>query len=189
VLKRHFRSMKASAPIGSRVAAFRMEGNSVRKPLRRFHYFRQVLFALALILSPVSASSQGKVNLVNDSASLVVLSATGALFPADLGLAGQAVGNSSPLPSGITLVAGLYAGINQNALFLYSTVALNNAGLPAGRIPAQPVILNAQANGAPAIPGIPGGTPIGANTPWFQVKIWDAAYPSFEAASDRKSVV
>lgn len=98
-------------------------------------------------------------------------------------MVGQPVGNSTPLPSGITLVAGLYGGTSSSSLFLYSFTTLNVAANPAGTIPAYHVVLNADATpGAPAIPGIASGTPIGASTPWFQVRIWDGSAPNYAAA-------
>ncbi len=60
---------------------------------------------------------------------------------------------------------------------------LTDQGTPGGYIPATHIILNAQPNGAPAIPGIANGTFIGGNTPWFKVEVWDSAYATFEAAA------
>ena len=142
----------------------------------------------------LTALSQGKVNVTNDGASLVTLTTdTSKVFPADRGLAGQAVGNSMPLPSGVVLMAGLYGGTSSSSLFLYTTTAstlLNVAGNPAGFINPFHVVLNANpATGAPAIPGIASGTAIGAGTPWFQVKVWDSAYPSYEAACGKSYVM
>ena len=126
---------------------------------------------------------QGKVNLINDAASLVFLfTDTSLLKAADRPQSGQAVGNLTPLFSGTTLVAGLYGGTSSSSLFLYSTVTLTDQGTPGGYIPGTHIVLNAQPNGAPAIPGIANGTPIGASTPWFQVKVWDATYATCESA-------
>ncbi len=128
--------------------------------------------------------AQGKVNLINDAASLIVLTTdTSKLRAADVAQAGEAVGNLNPLGSGTTLVAGLYGGTSSSSLFLYSTVTLNNSSVPGGYIPATHIQLSAQANGAPLINGIANGTPIGAGTPWFEVRLWDSAYATFEAAA------
>ena len=141
---------------------------------------------LTILVAGVSAAGfgQGKVNLINDAASLIVLHTdTGLLNPADVGLAGQAVGNLTPLPSGAALLAGLYAGTSSSTLFLYSTVTLTDQGTPGGYIPGTHMVLNANAaTGAPAIPGIANGTAIAAATPWLQVRVWDARFPSYEAA-------
>lgn len=142
------------------------------------------MFLLGLFLTAsLAALAQGKVTLINDETSLVVLGTdTKYLFPADRSLAAQAVGNMVPLPSGITLMAGLYGGTSSADLFLYSTVAMTDPNTPGGVIPATHIKLVAQPNGAPDIPGIAYGTAIGPTTPWFQVKIWDSAFPTYEQA-------
>lgn len=152
-------------------------------PFRGSAVFETTLLAV-LLTAPLSSLGQGKVNFVNDAASLIVLPTdTSQLMAADAALAGQPVGNQVLLPSGKTLVAGLYGGTSSSHLYLYSSVVLNDAAMPAGYIPPMHVVLNANpATGAPAIPGIANGTPITATTPWFQVKVWDAAFASFEAA-------
>jgi len=128
-----------------------------------------------------AAFAQGKVNVIGDTASPIILG--GNVRAADASLVGQPVGNSTPLPSGVTLVAGLYGGTSSSSLFLYSFTTLNVAANPAGTIPAFHVALNAGATpGAPAIPGIASGTAIGASTPWFQVRIWDGAASDYATA-------
>ncbi len=144
---------------------------------------KKTLLTLLFAATAATTFSQGKVNLINDAASLVVLTTdTYWLKAADVAQAGVAVGNLTPLNSRITLAAGLYGGTSSSSLFLYSTVLLNNPGTPGGYIPATHIILNAQANGAPLIYGIANGTPIGPTTPWFQVRVWDSAYPTYEQA-------
>ena len=123
---------------------------------------KETLLACLFMTASLTALAQGKVNLINDAASLV-----------------------TPLPppaSGITLMAGLYGGTSSSGLFLYSTVLLNDQSLPPGYIPGTHIVLSAQPNGAPLINGIANGTAIGATTPWFQVRVWDSAYASFEGA-------
>jgi hypothetical protein len=139
---------------------------------------KKTLLTLGLVALSVAAFAQGRVNVLNDAPSPVQLDPTGLLMSADQGMAGQSV--STPLPSGITLMAGLYGGTSQGTLFLYSTWLLS-AAIPAGSIPATHVVLNANAT-APAIPGIATGTPFGPNTPWFQVRLWDSAFPNYQAA-------
>ncbi len=141
------------------------------------------LLTSLFLTASLSALAQGKVTLVNDQATLVVLGTdSNLIFPADRSLAGRAVGNMVALPSGITLVAGLYGGTSSANLFLYSTVALTDPNTPGGFIPATHIKLTAQPNGAPDIPGIAYGTPIGPSTPWFQVKVWDSAFATYELA-------
>ncbi|HYL95727.1 MAG TPA: PEP-CTERM sorting domain-containing protein [Terriglobales bacterium] len=85
-------------------------------------------------------------------------------------------------------MAGLYGGTSSSLLYQYTPnspplALLNNASSAAGAIGPFQVLCNANAaSGAVAIPGIASGTPIGAATPWFQVKVWDSAYASYAAA-------
>src|SRR5512140_287439 len=107
---------------------------------------RKRLFALFVAATCVTVFAQGKVNCVNDGASLVVLTTdTSLLKPADRPLAGQAVGNQVLLPSGITLMAGLYGGTVSSSLFLYSTVALTDPNTPGGVILPTHMVLTANA--------------------------------------------
>jgi hypothetical protein len=138
-------------------------------------------FAFVLLFSAVCLA-QGKVLFVNDTASLVVLGRSIDVSQADAPLAHQPVGNLTPLPSGVVLSAGLYGGTNPASLFLYGTTLLNDTNAPAGSIGPLHIILTAQPNGAPQIDGIPTGTPIGPSTPWFQVKVWDSRFPTYEQA-------
>jgi len=144
---------------------------------------KKTLLTLGFVALSVAAFAQGRVNVLNDAGSPVQLTSnTSLVLSGDLSLAGVSVGNSTPLPSGIVLAAGLYGGTSAGSLFLYSATTMNTA-IPAGSIPAFHVVLNANAaTGAPAIPGIASGTAIGANTPWFQVRIWDNAYANYDLA-------
>jgi len=144
---------------------------------------KKLILTLALVAGCASVFAQGRVNFNNDSLSLITLSSTpGTYLAADAALAGQAVGNLVPLPSGLTLWAGLYGGNSQGSLFLYSVTALNSGSLGPGSIPATHVQLAANANGAPLINPITAGTAIGASTPWFQIRVWDSRYATYEAA-------
>jgi hypothetical protein len=144
---------------------------------------KKTLLTLTLAMVSVAALAQGRVNVLNDAASLVNLTTdTSKLLPADRAMAGLAVPNSAPLPSGIVLEAGLYGGTSSANLFLYSATTINFAGDPDGFVHAFHVVLNSQPNGAPAIPGIPLGTAFGANTPWFQMRIWNSAYATYDLA-------
>jgi len=142
---------------------------------------KKTLLTVALVAVSAAAFAQGKVNVIGDTASPVILGNN--VLAADAALRGQPVGNATQLPSGVTLVAGLYGGTSSSSLFLYSFTTLNVSANPAGTIPAFHVVLNAGATaGAPGIGGIASGTAIGAGTPWFQVRIWDGSAPSYEAA-------
>ena len=104
------------------------------------------LLIVALLVP--AAFAQGKVEVINDPASLVELPN------------GQPVGNGSPLPSGLVLIVGFYGGTSSTALFEYSSALLNNPAIPAGQIGPFDVILNANPTGATAIPGIASGAAI-----------------------------
>lgn len=144
---------------------------------------KKTLLTLTLALVSVGALAQGRINVLNDASSLIVMTTvTGLLKANDVSMAGQAVGNTVLLPSGIVLEAGIYGGTSSSSLFLYSTTLLNVAGDPAGYAHPFGVALTSQPNGAPNIPGIALGTPFGAATPWFQLKVWDSTYPTYAAA-------
>jgi hypothetical protein len=146
---------------------------------------KKLLLTSVMLAACAGAFAQGKVNLINDAASLITLTGNSSLYmSADAPLAGAAIGNTSPLPSGITLMAGLYGGTSQGSLFLYSTMLLNgSAPGSAGVVGPLHIVLNAiPATGAPAIGGIANNAPIGASTPWFQVSVWDSTYPTWAAA-------
>lgn len=145
---------------------------------------KKTLLTVSLVGASLAAFAQGKVNVLNDSLSLVVLTTDATKYKAaDASQGGQPIGNSAALLSGIVLDAGLYGGTSSTALFLYSFTTMNVAANPGGTIPAFHTVLNANATtGAQAIPGIPGGTAIGPNTPYFMVKIWDNSFANYDAA-------
>ena len=145
---------------------------------------KKLLFTLITLVTCAAAFAQGKINLINDGASLVKFATNTLTLPADASLRGLPIGNSTPLLSGIVLTAGLWGGTSPGALFFYSATALTStAAGSAGVIGPMHIVLNTNANGAPNIPGIANGTPIGSSTPWFDVKVWDAAYASYDLAS------
>jgi hypothetical protein len=147
---------------------------------------KKLLLTSALLAVCAGAFAQGKVNLINDGASLITLTTvSGQAAAADQSLLGQAVGNLTPLPSGQILMAGLYGGTSQGSLFLYSTFTMNlSSPGSAGVIGPLHIVLSANAaTGAPLINGIPAGTAIGAGTPWFQIRVWNSTFASYEAAA------
>jgi hypothetical protein len=161
---------------GLAVAAANPQRN--HSPKTKHQPMKKLLFTLITFVTCVAAFAQGKINLINDAASLVMFSSNSFVNPADASLRGQPIGNSTPLPSGVTLTAGLWGGTSLGALFLYSTTALTStAAGSAGVIGPMHIQLT-----SPLINGIPSGTPIGASTPWFDVRVWDAAYATYDAA-------
>lgn len=118
------------------------------------------LLTLAFGAVCIGACAQGKINFVNDSLHLVYFS--GYLLGADGSLQqGQPVPNG-PLPSGITLIAGMYAGTSSTSLSLYSTASFASGSGP-GMFGSVAVNLIS--------PFISGGT-----TAYIQVAVWDQAY-------------
>jgi len=117
---------------------------------------KKIIQTTLLTFVSVAALAQGHVNFVNDPASPVIYGG-----PA-------------------SLEAGLYGGTSSTALFLYSATSLDPLNLSA--IGPMHIVLNSQPNGAPVLPAIASGTPITPSTPWFQVRIWDNSYPSYELA-------
>jgi len=122
----------------------------------------------------VSAFAQGKVLFGNDSLHLVTLGTdVSHLKTADQASAGLAAPwNTGTLPSGTALVAGLYAGTTAGSLNLLTTVAITGS-LGAGRIQ----------NVSYVAPGFAGG--VGA---FFQVKVWETGYASYEAAQNASAL-
>jgi len=128
-----------------------------------------VLFTLLIFGTSAAAFAQGKVSFRNDALSLVTYF-------------GQPVGSAGPLPGGVGLVAGLYGGTTSSSLFLFSTTTVYTGGGAAapGSFGPLNITLGSPGNG---IPGIASGTPITASTPWFQARVWDSAFPTFETAA------
>jgi len=127
---------------------------------------KKLLFTLLTFATCTAAFAQGKVSFRNDSLSLVTY-------------LGQPVGSAGSWPGGVTLAAGLYGGATSSALFLFSTTTVNIGGAAAGTFGPLNLMLGSPGNG---IPGIPSGTPITASTPWFQARVWDNAYASYDIA-------
>jgi len=122
---------------------------------------------LCLFGAHAAALGQGKVML--DSDALIALGPNPEdVLPGDAALVGLPVPTSGPLPSGISLVVGLYGGTSSNSLSLQGTAPLNppgGTGLPDGWFPATRIVLS-----------FPGGS-----LSSFQIKVWDARYSNYEA--------
>ena len=114
---------------------------------------KKILLTAALAAVAVTVFAQGKVQVQNDGTRLVTI-----------------VGGA-PLPSGVSLVLGLYAGTSSTSLSLVSAYPVNPAGGNPGSIVA------GQIASSHCILPFPGGS-----TDYFMVKVWDGAYPSWEAS-------
>jgi len=129
---------------------------------------KKTLLTLALVATTVAAFAQGRVTFVNDSSHLFVLGNT---LGADAAIGGGGASGTNGaiagvLPSGVTLIAGLYAGTSSTSMTLQSsTTLLTGAGLlEQGRMSSK----------VTAMATVPGGVP-----QWFQIAIWDSAVPSW----------
>jgi hypothetical protein len=113
---------------------------------------KKTLITLALVGASAAAFAQGKVTFGNDSAHYFVLGTTLAADAALGGGSSSTAGNTvsgapgaitaSPLPSGMTLIAALYAGTTAANMTLQTQYTLNAAGwFQAGRMVNHTVIL------------------------------------------------
>jgi hypothetical protein len=129
---------------------------------------KKTLLTLALVGATAAAFAQGKVSLQMD---LPIMFGPGPQYvlPADLAFAGQVVpNNGTTLPSHIYMVVGLYGGTSSGSLTLQGTAALNpigGNGSPDGFFPITHLVTTLAAGVAQ----------------YFQVKIWDSAYATYEA--------
>jgi hypothetical protein len=125
-----------------------------------------LLFSVFLVLAG-AAFAQGKVSLQMDLP--LLFGPPEMILASDAAFAGQPVpNNGNTLPSRIVLVVGLYGGTSSASLSLQGTAALNppgGNGTPDGFIPLTHLITT-----------LPGGV-LG----YFQVKVWDSAYATYEA--------
>lgn len=153
---------------------------------------KRTIITLALVTVSLGAFAQGKVALQNNASSLVTLAPTDGVFnkapggqllkpltPADVGQANTAVGNASQLASGHKLVVGLYAGTSSSSLALVAPktgspstdlrgyLMDSSNGQLAGVVPTTQYVL-------PIAGGVAG---------YFQVKVWDQQYATYEAAA------
>src|SRR5262245_46423921 len=119
---------------------------------------KRILLISLFSAACLAAIGQGKVTLCNDSGCLYTF----------LGMNGP-IPTSGPLPGGVVLAVGLYGGTSSSTLTLQKKVLLNppgGTGAPDGRIPNTPVICS-----------FPGGS-----LAYFQVVVWDSAYPDPDAS-------
>jgi hypothetical protein len=118
---------------------------------------KKTLLTLALVATTVAAFAQGKVSFGNDSLHLFVFGNT---LPQDASQAG--LGIQTNLASGVSLIAGLYAGTSSTSLTLQSATTLISGpgaytGLDPGRMTSRQQLLT-----------IAGGVP-----QWFQIVVYD----------------
>jgi len=120
---------------------------------------KKTLLTLALVATSVAAFAQGKVAFVNDSNHEYRLGTD--RLPGDAAIAAGSPIPTTGLPSGVVLVAGLYAGTSSTSLTLQSTTTLlTGTGLPTpGRQATRNTVLT--------VPGLV--------QQWFQIAIWDSA--------------
>jgi len=144
---------------------------------------KKTLLTLTLVVASVAAFAQGKVTFGNDSNHYFVLGKTLAADAAIGGGVASTAGNTvsgtvgaipvSPLPSGVTLVAALYAGTSSGNLTLATSYLLNAANWSqAGKPKAYGIQLA----------GVPGGA-----LAYLRVDVYDSAYANGLAAKSAGS--
>lgn len=122
---------------------------------------KKTILVLLVVTSEIAAVAQGKISFANDGLHLYYLNPTpSALSPADADLAGQPVPLGGILPSGITLLVDLYAGLSSGNLSYVTTTTFSNT------IPGRQNTVNL------ILSGMPGGSPA-----FFQVQLRDSSTP------------
>jgi len=138
---------------------------------------KKTLITLAVVALAVAAYAQGKVQLANGVQPIFLTSDTTKLLPADVSKAGGALpfgDTSDPLPSGKLIMFGLYGGSASTSLSFLTAVPVNDGNeLDNGKINPVGFALPA---GFPALDGSNNQL-----TYFFQVKLWDSPYATFEA--------
>jgi len=140
---------------------------------------KKTLVTLALVAASAAAFAQGKVTFGNDSNHYFVLGSTLAADNALGGGVSSVAGNTAsgttgaiqtgPLPSGVTLVAALYAGTASGAETLQTKYALTGADwFQSGRMTSHTLVLT----------GVPG-----AAVGFFRLDVFDNAFASAALAA------
>jgi len=126
---------------------------------------KKTLLTLALVGATAAAFAQGKVSLQMD---LPIQFGTTGMLPLDAALAGQVIANDgNSLPTHTVLMVGLYGGTSSTSLSLQGSVLLNplgGNGTPDGFFPLTHIVT----------------TFAGGSLAYFQVKLWDSAYATYE---------
>lgn len=127
---------------------------------------KKSIITFVAVAFATAAFAQGKVAFQNDISRLIEWTPdTALLLPPEQPFAGQPIDQSSGhIPSGFILIAGLYAGTSSDSLSLVTTGQFGHT---------QPGLLDLPVH---VILPFPGGI-----LAWFQVKIWDSVYASYEA--------
>lgn len=129
---------------------------------------KRVLLTSLFLCLATAAFGQGKVSLQMDLP--IIFGPPGfILLPPDVAFAGQPIpNNGNTLPSHTVLVVGLYGGTSSGSLSLQGTSVINplgGNGTPDGFFLVTHIVTTLP-------PGVLG---------YFQVKVWDSAYASYEA--------
>jgi hypothetical protein len=128
---------------------------------------KKAILILALLTGSITAFAQGKVSLQMDLP--IQFGPAYGMFAVDVAFANQVVpNNGNILPSHTVLEVGLYGGTSPNSLSLQGTSILNplgGNGTPDGFFPITHIVTT-----------LPGGV-----ASFFEVKIWDSAYATYEA--------
>lgn len=143
---------------------------------------KKTLLTLGLVAISTAVFAQGKVGMQNSVSSIIQLTSdTSKIVAGDAGLAGQAIGNSTVLPSGKKLVAGLYAGTSSTSLSLYSPRA---ASATTGDARGYVMTLTANAAGLIPLTQYQLASPLilGGTASFLQIKVWDTQYATYELA-------
>ncbi len=144
---------------------------------------KKTLLTLALVAASVAAFAQGKVTFGNDATHLFVI---GTPLAGDTGggvaTGGDTVGaiSVSPLPSGRSLIAQLYAGTSAGSMTLQTSYVLDaaNWGPTPGRMVSKGIILTGVPGGAVASFNIVVSDVVGALGSAFPGQAFGAYYGS-----------
>ena len=130
---------------------------------------KKTLLTIALVAVSAAAFAQGRITAQNGNSLVALTTDTTKLATQDVGLAGQNVPTTGALPSGKSLMFGIYAGTASTSLSFVSAIPLNPVGGGASGVPGQI---------APTHVLLPFA---GGILAYLQVKIWESTYPSYEA--------
>jgi hypothetical protein len=129
---------------------------------------KKLLLTVSLVWASAQAFADGRVIFGNLNHPVTLASEN--ILSLDLagGWGGKAVpvpyGSGVQLPSGVHLVAGLYAGATSGSETLVTTVSISDGlGVDDGYLQ----LLNIK------LPGLPGGA-----TTYFHIDVWDSSFPS-----------
>lgn len=129
---------------------------------------KKTLLTIALVAVSAAAFAQGRITAQNGNSLVDLTTDTSKLVAADRSLAGQAVPTTGALPSGKSLMFGIYAGTSSSSLAFVSAIPLNPAaggsGIP-GQIAPTHVLL-------PFAGGV---------LAYLEVKIYESTYANYEA--------